>query len=42
MSIMDEIFADYMDWMIVIFDNILVLADDYEDAFQRLVKVIDM
>ena len=30
-----------MGWMIVIFDNIFVLANDYNDAFQKLVKVIE-
>ena len=41
MSIMYDIFVDYMEWMIVIFDNMLVLANDYDDAFQKLVKVIE-
>jgi hypothetical protein len=40
MAIMGEVFADYYEWMIVIFDNILVLAHDYNDAFAKLVKVI--
>ena len=28
---MDEVFADYKEWMIVIFDNLLVLATDFQD-----------
>ena len=40
MSVMSQIFADYHEWMIVIFDNILVLALNYDDAFDKLVKVI--
>lgn len=36
MKIMIEIFYDYLDWMIVIYDNILVLAVDYVDAFEKL------
>ena len=41
MAIMYDIFVDYMEWMIVIFDNMLILAHNYEDAFQKLVKVIE-
>jgi hypothetical protein len=41
MSVVYDVFVDYMEWMIVIFDNILVLANDYNDAFQKLVKVIE-
>ena len=40
-SIVREIFADFEDWTIVIFDNFLVLADDYRDAYNKLVKVLD-
>ena len=41
-SIVKEIFnyQDFPDWTIVIFDNFLVLADDYEDAANKLEKVI--
>lgn len=35
-----EIFADFADWTVVIFDNFLVLADSYEDAYQKLEKVL--
>ena len=38
---MDEVFADYKEWMIVIFDNLLVLATDFQDLYHKLVKVID-
>ena len=30
-KVMDEVFADYKEWMIVIFDNLLVLATDFQD-----------
>jgi hypothetical protein len=36
---MSEIFADFDDWSIVIFDNMLILAHNYEDAYEK-VKVI--
>ena len=36
-----EIFADFEDWTIVIFDNFLVLADDYEDAYNKFEKILD-
>lgn len=38
--IVREIFHDFEDWTIVIFDNFLVLADDYDDAMQKLQKII--
>lgn len=38
--IVREIFADFSEWTIVIFDNFLVLADSYEDAYQKLAKII--
>ena len=34
-------FEDFKDWTIVIFDNFLVLANDYEDAASKLERVID-
>ena len=42
-SIVREIFdfEDFQDWTIVIFDNFLVLADDYEDAANKVERVID-
>ena len=35
-----EIFQPFEDWTIVIFDNFLVLADDYEDAYSKLEQVL--
>ena len=40
-SIVAEIFADFSDWSIVIFDNFLLLANTYEDAYEKLEIVID-
>ena len=34
-------FEDFKDWTIVIFDNFLVFANDYEDAASKLERVID-
>ena len=41
-SIVKQIFdfEDFPDWTIVIFDNFLVLANDYEDAANKLERVI--
>jgi hypothetical protein len=41
-SIVKEIFnfEDFGEWTIVIFDNFLILADDYEDAANKLERVI--
>ena len=41
-SIVREIFnyEDFPDWTIVIFDNFLILADTYEDAANKLERVI--
>jgi hypothetical protein len=38
---MSEIFNDFSDWSIVIFDNLLVMADDYEDAYAKAEKILD-
>ena len=38
---MYEIFADFEDWAIVIFDNLLVMATDYEDAYRKVDLVLD-
>ena len=35
-QVMDTVFSDFKDWMVVIFDNILILAHDYRDAFEKL------
>ena len=39
-SIVRRIFADFDDWIIVIFDNFLILASDYSDAAAKLSKVL--
>ena len=39
-SIVRRIFADFDEWIIVIFDNFLVLASDYQDALCKLEKVL--
>lgn len=36
-----DIFSDFDEWIIVIFDNFLILADDYRDAFDKFKKVIE-
>jgi hypothetical protein len=36
-----ELFADFSDWTISIFDNLLVLAHDYEDAYRKLELILD-
>jgi len=40
-STVREIFQDYEEWAIVIFDNFLICADDYRDAYRKLQLVID-
>ncbi len=39
-SIVRKVFADFEDWIIVIFDNFLILASDYADAEAKLTKVL--
>jgi hypothetical protein len=38
-----DVFKDFDEegWLIVIFDNTLVLADDYEDAFVKFQRVME-
>eukprot|EP01034_Spumella_vulgaris_P043724 gene43724-54330_t len=36
-STVTAIFADFEDWTIVLFDNFLILAHDYDDAYSKLV-----
>jgi hypothetical protein len=36
-----KIFAGFEDWTIVLFDNILVLAHDYDDAYRKLDQILD-
>ena len=40
-KIVEEIFSDYEEWMIVIFDNFLVLCNSYEDAYNKLELVLN-
>ena len=40
MAVMAQIFADCHEWMIV-FDNILVLADGHADAYDKVVRVME-
>jgi len=37
---MMEIFSDFEEWTIAIFDNLLVLCHDYADAYHKLEKVL--
>jgi hypothetical protein len=39
-SIVRQVFTDFEDWTIVIFDNFLILADDYEDAYKKFDLVL--
>ena len=39
-AIVHKIFADLDGWIIVIFDNFLILADSYEDATAKLITVL--
>ena len=41
MANMAEIFADFAEWTIIIFDNILILAEDYDDLFRKTVLVLE-
>ena len=31
---------DFLDWMIVIIDNLLILAHDYHDLYDKIVLVV--
>ena len=39
-SIVRRVFLDFEDWIIVIFDNFLILASDFQDAYMKLEKVL--
>ena len=39
-AIVRKIFADFDDWIIVIFDNFLILADTNEDTTAKLTTVL--
>lgn len=38
---MDKIFADYSEWLLVIFDNLLVMAHSYDDLYDKLELFLD-
>lgn len=38
---MEDIFSGFEDWTVVIFDNLLVLADSYQDAFAKTEMILD-
>ena len=38
--IVRQVFTGFEDWTIVIFDNFLILADDYEDAYRKFDEVL--
>lgn len=40
-SVVSDIFGDFADWSIAIFDNLLVLAHDYEDAYRKVEIILD-
>ncbi len=37
---MMDVFADWESWTVVIFDNLLVLADTVKDAEEKLFKIL--
>ena len=39
-SIVLDLFSDFSDFTIAIFDNLLILADSYDDCFEKLQKII--
>ena len=39
-SIVRRVFKDFEEWTIVIFDNFLILANDYQDAMLKLEKIL--
>lgn len=41
-KIVRRIFADFDDWIIVIFDNFLVLANDFDYAYVKLEKILNV
>jgi hypothetical protein len=36
-----EIFEDFAEWAVVIFDNLLVLATDFEDAYKKVELILE-
>ena len=39
-QVMITIFEDFLEWMIVIIDNLLILAHDYADLYNKIVLVV--
>lgn len=39
-EIVAKLFYDFLDWTIAIFDNLLVLAESYDDAYTKLERVL--
>ena len=40
-DVIRNIFSDFSDWLIFIFDNLLILANDEEDALRKLEIILD-
>ena len=40
-EVVRDIFSDYSDWAIVIFDNMLILAEDAQDAYRKFEIILD-
>ena len=40
-EVVKEIFSEFSDWAIVIFDNMLILAEDFQDAYRKFEIIID-
>ena len=38
-KVMESVFEDFKDWMIIVFDNLLILAKDFGDLYQKVEKV---
>ena len=39
-QVMVTIFEDFLEWMIVFIDNLLILATDYQDLYDKIVLVV--
>ena len=40
-DVIRNIFSDFSDWLIFIFDNLLILANDEDDALRKLEIILD-
>jgi hypothetical protein len=40
MAAVTEIFIDMMEWIVVIFDNLLILAMDFQEMYEKVEKVL--